>query len=169
MKCTRDHMLVVLLLVLFVVAMREVWSLLVVVESPHHYSFKPDHSMCDDEGISKLMHEFKATQLHNLRSINTTGKFIIYQAPDGTGLGNRIPPLISAALLALVVGRGLMVHWLQEDVTSNSQLELMAMVPFKDLFEPPFVMDTTSVPQLYQLITTANTVRFTCVREDSST
>eukprot|EP00026_Physarum_polycephalum_P016232 Phypoly_transcript_17101.p1 GENE.Phypoly_transcript_17101~~Phypoly_transcript_17101.p1 ORF type:complete len:148 (-),score=14.24 Phypoly_transcript_17101:231-674(-) len=114
------------------------------------------------EGISKLMHEFKATQLHNLRSINTTGKFIIYQAPDGTGLGNRIPPLISAALLALVVGRGLMVHWLQEDVTSNSQLELMAMVPFKDLFEPPFVMDTTSVPQLYQLITTANTVRFTC-------
>lgn len=161
--CRSDRVLVMLLVVVFVVAVYEAMQVAQEAFQPPTSNMHDDDSLCnDDHGkVSELMKMFKATQLYNLRNMNTTGKFIIYQAPSNTGLGNRIPPMVSAALLALVVGRGLLVHWIPENVTSNEQLEVMAMVPFTDLFNPPFMLDTISIPNVLGLVNTGNTVRFT--------
>jgi len=161
MKCQHDHMLVMLLVVVFVVALFEAYQIGKQTFMPPMVNSFHDRRHSCDGNIAQLMNSFRATQLHNIHNINTTGKFIIYQSPSNTGLGNRIPPLISAALMALVVGRGLLVHWGAENISINTQQELMSMVSFTDLFDPPFAMDTGTVPEVLQLITTANTVRFT--------
>jgi len=56
--------------------------------------------------------------------------------------------MLSAMILSLIVGRGFLVHWPENGIGTNTEAEIMAMVPFQDLFAPPITIDTALVPDL---------------------
>eukprot|EP00026_Physarum_polycephalum_P009786 Phypoly_transcript_09922.p1 GENE.Phypoly_transcript_09922~~Phypoly_transcript_09922.p1 ORF type:complete len:409 (+),score=48.81 Phypoly_transcript_09922:33-1259(+) len=103
-------------------------------------------SLAEEAHVEYLVRLFNETQHYHLANVNTTGKFIIYYPAATTGLGNRIPPMLSALILSLIVGRGFLVYWPEEGVTTNTEEEVMSMIPFKDLFDPPIILDATLVP-----------------------
>jgi hypothetical protein len=119
-----------------------------------------DNTIICNESIDSIMKLFRSIQFHNLNNRNSTGKFIMYQAPSGSGLGNRIPPLVSTALLAILVGRGFLVHWPEEEIETNTQQEVRMMVQFRQLFDPPFTIDAAQIPGFYNNLTNENTIRF---------
>eukprot|EP00026_Physarum_polycephalum_P010800 Phypoly_transcript_10980.p1 GENE.Phypoly_transcript_10980~~Phypoly_transcript_10980.p1 ORF type:complete len:393 (+),score=57.82 Phypoly_transcript_10980:107-1180(+) len=96
--------------------------------------------------------------MDNLQHINTSGKFIVFQTNYHSGLGNRIPPLVSTLLLAIITKRGFLVDWTTEPPSTNIAAEEIAMVEFKELFEPPFAIDATLFPDLHKSINEENTI-----------
>ena len=66
-------------------------SFMITLQADSHLSSSGD--------IGKLMSYFEDVQRHHLHTIHSTGKFIIYWAPGGTGLGNRYRHISSCSTL----------------------------------------------------------------------
>ena len=41
--------------------------------------------------------------------------------------------MVSSAILAMIVGRGFLVYWPSNSISNNTEGEVMAMVPFRDV------------------------------------
>ena len=62
-------------------------SLLSLPISFPYYPLSPSNSLA--EQVGKILRKFNKIQMENFQNVNTTGKFIVWDAYDSTGLGNR--------------------------------------------------------------------------------